>query len=340
LADDVIRSATALACLACGWVLAPISYADSPAPLTQLSVTVVAGGKTTAQIVLVLPHGSEMKMQAENVIPTPGNDDVYRLVGDASVSTTLNGADLGSVHGDELIVSKEVLDAGRVVAKAELSAMFAADQSIRAKLAEQSRKSMVTGDAPEFAAQRKEQEALDRRNQDQLDRIVKQYGWPTVKWAGREGAEGAFFVVQHADLDYQKKYLSVVQEAVAQDNLSPSLLAMLEDRIRVKEGKKQIYGTQLNTAADGTSVLFPIEDEANVDARRASVGLGPLAEYLKSFGPKAMPQSHKRTASNRKTLACKPWSNASTPSPRPRGEGWGEGCVIEQRRSGNERFPA
>jgi hypothetical protein len=289
----VIRNAAALACLAfTGWVFPTLSDADSPAPLTQLSISVVVEGKTTAQIVLVLPHGSEMKMQAQNMIPTPGNDDVYRLVGDASVSTTLNGVDLGSVHGDELIVSKEVLDAGRVAAKAELSAMFAADQSIRATLAEQSRKSMLAGDAPELAAQWKEQEALDRRNQDQLDRIVKEYGWPTVKWAGREGAEGAFFVVQHADLDYQKKYLSVVRQAVEQDNLSPSLLAMLEDRIRVKEGKKQIYGTQLNTAADGASVLFPIEDETNVDVRRAKVGLGPLSEYLKQFGPPAKPQSH------------------------------------------------
>jgi len=289
----VIRNAAALTCLAfTAWVFPTLSDADSPAPLTQLSIAVVVEGKTTAQIVLVLPHGSQMKMQARNMIPTPGNDDVYRLVGDASVSTTLNGADLGSVHGDELIVSKEVLDAGRVAAKAELSAMFAADQSIRAKLAEQSQKSMPAGDAPELAAQWKEQEALDRRNQDQLDRIVKEYGWPTVKWAGREGAEGAFFVVQHADLDYQKKYLSVVRQAVGQDNLSPSLLAMLEDRIRVKEGKKQIYGTQLNTAADGTSVLFPIEDEANVDVRRAKVGLGPLSEYLKQFGPQAKSQSH------------------------------------------------
>jgi hypothetical protein len=30
--------------------------------------------------------------------------------------------------------------------------------------------------------------------------------------------------------------------------------------------------------------LWPIEDEERVDARRASVGLGPLAEYLKHFG--------------------------------------------------------
>ena len=271
-------------------MLPTLLHADSPAALIQLSIDVIAEGKTTALIVLALPDGAQVYMHAQKVIPTPGNEDLYRLIGDARVSTKLNGAELGSVHGDELIVSKQVLDAGRVAARAELSAMLAADQSVRAKMAEQPSKAMVAGNAPEFAAQWKEQEALDRRNQDQLDRIIKDYGWPTVKWAGREGTEGAFFVVQHADLDYQKKYLPMVRRAVAQDDLSASLLALLEDRIRVKEGKKQIYGTQLNTSADGTQVVFPIEDEANVDARRARVGLGPLSEYLKRFSPQARPQ--------------------------------------------------
>ncbi len=30
--------------------------------------------------------------------------------------------------------------------------------------------------------------------------------------------------------------------------------------------------------------FHPIEDEINVDQRRAAVGLGPLAEYAKRFG--------------------------------------------------------
>ena len=61
---------------------------------------------------------------------------------------------------------------------------------------------------------------------------------------------------------------------------------MMEDRVLLGEGKKQIYGTQLRSGRDtgGQWVLEPIEDEAGVDARRAAVGLPPLAEYLKAFG--------------------------------------------------------
>ena len=39
--------------------------------------------------------------------------------------------------------------------------------------------------------------------------------------------------------------------------------------------------------------LWPIEDEENVDARRASVGLEPLAEYLKRFGLEYKPLKKK-----------------------------------------------
>jgi hypothetical protein len=37
--------------------------------------------------------------------------------------------------------------------------------------------------------------------------------------------------------------------------------------------------------------LRPIEDEAHVDDRRATVGFEPLAEYLKGFGISWIPKS-------------------------------------------------
>lgn len=56
---------------------------------------------------------------------------------------------------------------------------------------------------------------------------------------------------------------------------------MLEDRVRIKEGKPQLYGSQLS----GNPLCFdPIEDEAHVDERRRSIGLEPLADYAKRFG--------------------------------------------------------
>jgi hypothetical protein len=59
--------------------------------------------------------------------------------------------------------------------------------------------------------------------------------------------------------------------------------------VLVGEGKPQIYGTQAKRFEEWKGqepVLEPIEDEANVDKRRAQVGLFPLSEYremLKKF---------------------------------------------------------
>ena len=55
---------------------------------------------------------------------------------------------------------------------------------------------------------------------------------------------------------------------------------MLTDRLEVKAGHRQIYGTQLSLQ-NGRWVLDPIADSTGVDARRARMGLPPLAEYLR-----------------------------------------------------------
>ena len=56
---------------------------------------------------------------------------------------------------------------------------------------------------------------------------------------------------------------------------------MLEDRILVNSGEKQIYGTQFYwEESDGQKILkfYPIEDESNLNQRRAEMGLGTFEE--------------------------------------------------------------
>jgi hypothetical protein len=56
---------------------------------------------------------------------------------------------------------------------------------------------------------------------------------------------------------------------------------MAEDQIRVEEGRKQIYGTEVTQGPDGIPRLYPLEDPESVDERRKLVGLPPLDEYLR-----------------------------------------------------------
>jgi hypothetical protein len=97
-----------------------------------------------------------------------------------------------------------------------------------------------------------------------------------------DGTEAAFLLVQHADADrpFQKEMLPLVEKAYHAGALRGQEFALLTDRVRVAEGKPQVYGTQAKF--QGKEVIpDPIEDAAQVDKRRAAVGLPPLAEYLK-----------------------------------------------------------
>jgi hypothetical protein len=55
---------------------------------------------------------------------------------------------------------------------------------------------------------------------------------------------------------------------------------MLTDRIRVLEGRAQLYGTQFDWDQNGVMSPLPIEDEPGVDQRRAQLGLEPLAQAI------------------------------------------------------------
>jgi len=125
-------------------------------------------------------------------------------------------------------------------------------------------------------------ESVDKANTAWLKRVVQKHGWPGKSLVGSDGAQAAWLLVQHADLDpeFQKQCLELMEKAVQVGEALAQNFVYLTDRVRSKEGKLQLYGTLLKFA-EGRYVPFPIEDEANVDKRRAAVGLPTLAEYLK-----------------------------------------------------------
>jgi hypothetical protein len=115
--------------------------------------------------------------------------------------------------------------------------------------------------------------------------IISTSGWPRRDRVGDDGAHAAWLVVQHAPSDVQRSLLPLLQRAVQKGQARASDLALLEDRVRVAQGKLQRYGSQMRSSpTPGPPLLEPIEDEPCVDRRRASVGLEPLAENLRRFG--------------------------------------------------------
>jgi hypothetical protein len=126
-----------------------------------------------------------------------------------------------------------------------------------------------------------EMQQVNREHAEQLARIIAVHGWPGHTLVGEEGARAAWLIAQHAigSPDLQRGFLVQLETAVASGEAPPRQLAYLTDRIRFNEERPQRYGLVLDWDADG-QLTCAVEDPAQLDARRAAVGLPPFAEDL------------------------------------------------------------
>lgn len=125
---------------------------------------------------------------------------------------------------------------------------------------------------------------IDSCNLAQVESLIAKYGWLGKSFVGGNGNRAVFLVIQHADLATQEKYLPVMQQSVDAGESSASDFALLQDRVLMRQGKKQLYGSQVVYSKTGEQVFYPIEDEKNVNLRRAKMGLQPIEEYANYFG--------------------------------------------------------
>jgi hypothetical protein len=165
----------------------------------------------------------------------------------------------------------------RLDLRSELARMLDVDQEVRNELI---RAGMAAPD-PAIEARIARIDAAHTRR---LLAIVTALRWPDLALVGYDGAEAAFTLLQHAEYAVQKELYPRIEAAYESGQASGESYALLTDKILTSEGKPQIYGSRARPTeewVDGEPVLYEIEDEANVDRRRAEVGMPPLAGYLK-----------------------------------------------------------
>ena len=160
----------------------------------------------------------------------------------------------------------------------ELLAMRAEDLRVRTRLA---------ADGSLFEGYHPEMEAVHRANAARLREILDAHGWPGHARVGADGAEAAWLVAQHAigEPDMQRRCLTLLTDAAERGDVPAWQPAYLEDRVHGFEGRPQRYGTQWDVDAEGRPFPLPIEDPDGVEARRAAVGLEPLAMLLARAEP-------------------------------------------------------
>lgn len=131
-----------------------------------------------------------------------------------------------------------------------------------------------------------EMKFVDNKSSQFIQKFIDKYGWIGPDKIGAEANRTIFLAIQHVDdLIVQEKYLPVLEKAVKEKKAEPWNLAFLTDRIRMNQGKKQVYGSQVITYRSvGKSYIVPLENPEKVDELRKEVGLQPLNDYLKAQG--------------------------------------------------------
>ena len=118
---------------------------------------------------------------------------------------------------------------------------------------------------------------VDAKNLRIIRAIFAKFGFPSADEVARNGVVAFFLLVQHAarDVKFMNRAFRAARPLYLKGDLPPVFFALLTDRVRILNGEAQIYGTQSGVDGEG-SFVYPIEDPADVDNRRAKMLMSPL----------------------------------------------------------------
>lgn len=146
---------------------------------------------------------------------------------------------------------------------------------------------------------RRKQSVIDSKNLTRCEEIIAKNGYPSKKIVGKKAAISIFRVIQHAALSYQQKYIPLFQEAVVNGDLEMKTFALMIDRIEVRKGRPQIYGTQIRTNTKTGELSFDkIVDEKKINKRRIFIGLPSIESYAKQINIEYKYKKQKYTSSD------------------------------------------
>lgn len=204
----------------------------------------------------------------------------------ATVKQKVHWNDLQDFHLEEL--PSAMLDLNFDL-KAELNAIYKLDQGIReiyfAKTLEEKNAMAEDLNLPiqeNVGGFMKLWNEVDSINLIKVEKIINEHGYPGKSMVGEPANQTVWYVIQHSSKI--PDYLPMIKEAAAKGDLDQDLVAMMEDRYLMQNGKAQIYGTQgttLGREADAINIIWPIEDPSNVNQRREAVG---FQESVESYG--------------------------------------------------------
>jgi hypothetical protein len=124
-------------------------------------------------------------------------------------------------------------------------------------------------------------EEVHRANASRLRQIIAVFGWPGIALVGDVGAKAAWRIALHSISEpaFMRQCRDLIDAASQSKDAPRWQFAIIDDRIRVYEGRPQRYGTQLRLGPNGLEP-YPLENEARINSMRMQAGLPPLAKTL------------------------------------------------------------
>lgn len=123
-------------------------------------------------------------------------------------------------------------------------------------------------------------DSIDNLNRCIVDSLLRE-GWP--KGLSENSSNTLWLVIDHADVDYQERYLPLIAQQVERGTISASDYATLADRIDVRRQRPQRYGTQTGYTQRNDQFfcyVYPVANVESLDSLRLSVGLDSMHIYL------------------------------------------------------------
>lgn len=126
---------------------------------------------------------------------------------------------------------------------------------------------------------------IDALNQKKIKEILDKYGWLPQSKIGVKAAEAFFYTIQHSNVELVEKWIPEFRRLADIGEANPRHCAMMEDRLLLWKGKKQIYGTQASDfRPDKKMAIWPIENPESVNERRKKLGFPQtVEEYAKQM---------------------------------------------------------
>ena len=121
---------------------------------------------------------------------------------------------------------------------------------------------------------------IDEPNTKRLEMIFDQVGFPDTAKVGKDGMQAFMILLQHSPShDLRVRALRPITKAFKNKEMPPMAYANFVDRLRLHQGKKQLYGTGFELK-DGKMELSPTHDLKDLEKRRAKIGLPPMSEAI------------------------------------------------------------